>query len=64
MEITSFQFMDKLDNLALSLAHPTVRPGSQRHENQEGRVIHVLLSSCGVVAVVLSLKRLPKIISV
>ena len=56
--------MDKLDNLALPLAHPTVRPGSQRHENQEGRVIHVLLSSCGVVAVVLSLKRLPKIFSV
>jgi len=45
--------MDKLDDLVLSLAHPIVRPGSQRHENQERRVIHVLLSSCGVVAVVL-----------
>jgi len=48
--------MDKLDDnlVRYFLLHThTVRSGSQRHENQEGRVIRVLLSSCGVVAVVL-----------
>ena len=47
--MVSYQFMDKLDNLAynfLQYTYPTIRPGRQRRKNQEGRAIHVLWSSC------------------